>query len=72
MKTETLKPCPFCGGKATLKRSESHRSGAYWHWCVCRRCRAYTETYGSRNFHPIIPEADAQIRAIKAWNRRTP
>lgn len=35
-----LKPCPFCGGKASYIESGK---GAYW--IKCYRCRVETEAY---------------------------
>ncbi len=53
---ETLKPCPFCGGKA--ERGQSNvRANAYFVRCIC--CRVTTGEFEH--------EASSQ----KAWNERT-
>lgn len=56
-----LKPCPFCGSKATLHRDSwedrpGHKAVAYWVRCApCGSCSAEHHT----------PE-----KAAAAWNRR--
>lgn len=37
----TIKPCPFCGGKAKFKNVPS------WYWLGCVDCKVETETYPS-------------------------
>ena len=56
-----LKPCPFCGSKATLHRdswetSPGHKAVVYW--VKCSRCRSSSYEYHT-------PE-----QAAAAWNRR--
>jgi len=51
-----LKPCPFCGGKATLYYNEK----GLHHNISCNECSA--EKY--------IAHKDSEDRAIKAWNTR--
>lgn len=54
--SETLKPCPFCGGEASVKM-----------WCepdtpflvMCESCKASVKDYAT------------EAEAIEAWNRRT-
>lgn len=53
----TLKPCPFCGGKADLVPLPGSRN---W-WKV--QCRDYL--CGGRNWGMDEPE-----KAVAAWNRR--
>jgi len=55
--TETLKPCPFCGGEAhTIKGDETV-------WVQCTQVK----------MHRLIVSGDnnAEAEAIAAWNRRT-
>lgn len=56
-KTE-LKPCPFCGGKARL-RKESHREYAATYSVTCQDCFVKTRSYSFDD------------KAIDTWNRRT-
>lgn len=52
--TETLKPCPFCGGKPDLGSYSSSRT-----WIVvCSKCEAETQVYETKR------------EAVKAWNAR--
>ena len=52
---ETLKPCPFCGGKA---RFETY--GEIACAVVCQTCRCGTSTV----------RLDDGMQAVAAWNRR--
>ena len=60
---EELKPCPFCGGKATLIKTRAYTTGAVlyhvWHHelkCTMREMR--TENHETADL------------AIESWNRR--
>lgn len=55
MKEITLKPCPFCGGKAEL--TESFYQTPVWR-VVCHKCEIATFLF-------LSPES-----AAKRWNRR--
>ena len=55
MTTETLKPCPFCGGEAELHWHSSDCWGT-----TCKVCRA----------DGPIPKRDTEAEAIAAWNTR--
>ncbi len=57
MATE-LKPCPFCGGKASLVTA--HNKNLTWirYFVKCQRCLTTTDNYEK-------PE-----HAAEAWNRR--
>lgn len=53
--TEELKPCPFCGGKATIWKED-----AVWFditWIGCKECGVQLRKY-------------ADNRGIKTWNKR--
>lgn len=56
MSRKTLKPCPFCGGRATLERGDVES----WDWGVL--CRGCTASVGS----------DDKEEAVERWNRRFP
>ena len=52
-----LKPCPFCGGKATITKSVDVCNNKFYS-VKCFRCGVLT-TF-----------RDRQYNAIEAWNRR--
>lgn len=58
-----LKPCPFCGGEAEIKRREfmaiNHQT-----WYV--RCRSNERCYANSQLIDFPTESEA----IEAWNRR--
>ena len=63
MTTETLKPCPFCGGRAALSTFKKRIGTACKHTvirqhAVCKVCSAQTRVF------------KALDRAPRAWNRR--
>ena len=53
---EELKPCPFCGSKASFR--SSYGDAGKSHWVECLRCRSGGEDCSSKQ------------GAEKAWNRR--
>jgi len=57
--SDELKPCPFCGGEASIRIDTSH-STACLIGCATMGC------FG----HEQWEETEAE--AIAAWNRRTP
>lgn len=52
--SDTLKTCPFCGGKAAFRSGAA--SGEIW--IVCAKC--WSEG----------PTCDTEVEAIVAWNKR--
>lgn len=54
-KSDDLKPCPFCGGKAILSSWEL----LHEHSVSCSRCHAVSGDY-----------EDTREKAIMRWNRR--
>lgn len=62
--TDKLKPCPFCGGKATtseFEKIENMPNG--WGWVGCRPCRVFMNwSHG---------ESGKKL-AIEQWNTRKP
>jgi Lar family restriction alleviation protein len=61
MKNIDLKPCPFCGGKASIYHSAFFTCEAK---VMCPTCRLQTATYKE----PIME--NAIWFAVNAWNRR--
>ena len=53
-----LKPCPFCGGHATVEKEDGEISSA---WVECDRCSARTR----KHYGP-----DKEDKALTAWNQR--
>lgn len=74
-----IKPCPFCGGVATLSKvtngfmhdpvtiTNAYRVG-------CEQCHIYTKSYESKiwqdKYGVVQIEANGAMDAIDAWNRR--
>lgn len=54
-----LKPCPFCGGEAVIRKSKQCLADAYSVICKDKFCRGRA-----------IKAARAKHIAIEAWNRR--
>ncbi len=58
-----LKPCPYCGGKAELYKTEWElgKRGVPNHpyWIICTKCGVNTQPTGTKR------------AVIKCWNRRT-
>lgn len=78
--SDTLKNCPFCGGKAHVKRTQfSYHHG--WHaledtWIVqCNECNFKTLGFDDSIYRhdngKIIIRYDGRKEAIEKWNRRT-
>ena len=64
--SEELKPCPFCGGKASVKAMEY--GDDYKVWGVF--CESDLESeYGHGHF---LDNFATEAEAIAAWNTRTP
>lgn len=74
-----LKPCPFCGGKATLIQKNS---GYRTHPIViknsfvagCESCDIYTQAFESEIYQTTDGEVHINStgaeEAVEAWNRR--
>ena len=74
-----LKPCPFCGGEATVELAHPHFVYKKYHdrYVIvgCRSCGITTHLYAANNKtrSPLLNKANtekAQQKAIEAWNRR--
>lgn len=66
----TLRECPFCGGKAKLKRGLPNlgTSKTVWALVQCLSCFCRTPTVHQEKGETA---ADVNRRAIELWNRRT-
>ena len=60
MKTPDLKPCPFCGGEATLMYSLNGKES----YVKCYGCEVSTTMYKG------IDQENSEKAAVMAWNRR--
>ena len=56
-----LKPCPFCGGEATLLHGQTENQYSY---VRCGKCFSKTAEYYIATTH------SCDDKAIEAWNRR--
>ena len=54
-----LKPCPFCGGEASVINTTA--LGLDCKSVMCRKCKAKVNNFNGTN---------SEERAINAWNRR--
>ena len=66
---EELKPCPFCGGKATIHRWEFH-DGGYVENCAQIRCTVPWCDAQGYAAHECRTQDEVDKMAIAAWNRR--
>lgn len=57
-KTEQLKPCPFCGGKAVLRHFYPAFGARMRSKVICKKCRCNSGEWGRTD------------KAVEAWNRR--
>ena len=60
---DELKPCPFCGGKASTYTCKTDKKGVRSiKWLVhCEKCGVN---------YPAIKDCHYEYEAIEAWNRR--
>ena len=61
---ESIKNCPFCGGKAHLYNNAFHVIIHTYAYVKCSRCGTRTKQYKGINWE------DTNWLAIEAWNRR--
>ena len=69
-----LKPCPFCGGEAELRKSPNSRSeeGASFYDVRCKKCGVHV-TGKSFNFWTVEYNAEKPqdlLSAVNRWNKR--
>lgn len=66
----SLKPCPFCGGKAKFKRGfPGKQDGQKQALVQCCDCGCRTVTFRQLAYESVD---DVYRQAIDTWNRRTP
>ena len=66
-----LKPCPFCGGEASIKEQTVYVYNAIF--AHCKNCKARVMEYfaDAPNIHGVTLGREKAIeKAIEAWNRR--
>lgn len=66
-----LKPCPFCGGGASLNAKYTYRNKCWFVFVKCEICNGQGKTFRS-NQCPADDDwsNDACDSAINAWNMR--
>ena len=64
-----LKPCPFCGGKADIKKGlpQSQSRGGKQFLIQCRKCGCRTVLFRQSALEPWKELLDA---CVSTWNRR--
>ena len=65
---DDLKPCPFCGGEAKLKKG--HKTSPEWGtqiYIQCHKCGCRTILFRQ---YPFESKADYYKHAIDTWNSR--
>lgn len=62
--SETLKPCPFCGGEASVKCEVLAGMFVRGYWVSC------DNNYCNENIECSTYAFDTKVDAIAAWNRR--
>lgn len=72
-KDELLRPCPFCGGKATLIASKKF-ADVFSLYGECNKCHARCDGICAafdKEDQFVEKFENAKSEAIKIWNRRT-
>ena len=65
-----LRPCPFCGGEAKLKKGfPGRQNGRKQALVQCRACGCRTPMFYQYEYESV---SDVYAHAVEAWNRRTP
>lgn len=59
-----LKPCPFCGGKATY--TDNYNGNGTGHCVYCTECGS-----GTAILTGATPPKELKVRVYAYWNRRT-
>lgn len=85
MNMEEVKPCPFCGGKAEIRKPEVQEkysdeyARAYLMKIICENCKAQISVGFTVSVFLILEQNDwlekrckfAKKMLIKLWNERT-
>lgn len=61
--SESLKPCPFCGGKAYLSKLKTTVNIRFFVVCGNTKCIASADQLFGKRYY-------SENEAIEAWNRR--
>lgn len=81
-RNEPLKPCPFCGGDAVLKKQRYAGTGASgmetpWPYIMCNKCKLaqmplYCDDWakGPRSKRRHLNYKEAEAQQVAAWNTR--
>jgi len=71
MSDEPLKPCPFCGGKACIRKVPGGL-GTYSNFaeCGCSKCNIWAAERYTSDWDFYGEEQSAERNAIKKWNNR--
>lgn len=80
--SDELKPCPWCGGKASIVvvRPENYGYWAETKGAVCQTCGAHapspysfeTSVYDWEKRKHVNTKVEAIEKAFHAWNKRAP
>lgn len=62
--SEELKPCPFCGGAATIYSDYKHDPAKRYFWALCDNDSCVVECFTDNGHY-------SEGAASKAWNTRT-
>jgi len=67
--SDNLKPCPFCGGDATLSIGK-YGNGAPWPYIECEQCAASTEPHIWNTRADLHDDTKAQLAECEARLRK--
>lgn len=70
--SETIEPCPFCGGRGILTSTDGKEHSDDRVRILCTGCGAATRTFSAGNSwsRSDAELQEARSKAIKAWNQR--
>ena len=73
MEHDKLRPCPHCGGIASLKSNYSPQRQTYFVYAECTICGARGKTYRATTDPTTDTDSEKSScdNAIAAWNMRT-
>lgn len=70
MSNKKLKPCPFCGGEASLLRRHKRLDGGGWYKIAVVECDDCGSNSGDYIVDGHFGVNTSEQDAIDAWNRR--